>query len=237
MKIKNWSQFQHFKDRRPPWIKLYRDLLDDVEWHELDAEAAKVLVMLWLIASEHDGRIPEARILAFRLRLPEKQVKSIVSKLSHWLEQDDIEPISERYQDDLPETERETEERQRESVAIAPLAPPEKKAIEGKTGSRLAPDWQPSEEDQKFAKEQGVPWNAEAPKFRDYWTAQAGAKGRKTDWSATWRNWIRRAAEKRAGWPSLSGQPKDDKAWLLKTAPKERIKPKGLPHDDDVIEF
>ena len=51
MKIKNWSQFQHFKDRRPPWIKLYRDILDDIEWHELDAKSAKVLVMLWLIAS------------------------------------------------------------------------------------------------------------------------------------------------------------------------------------------
>jgi hypothetical protein len=27
--------------------------------------------------------------------------------------------------------------------------------------------------------------------FRDYWIAAAGAKGRKADWDATWRNWIR----------------------------------------------
>jgi uncharacterized protein YdaU (DUF1376 family) len=28
--------------------------------------------------------------------------------------------------------------------------------------------------------------------FRDYWIAQPGQKGVKTDWEATWRNWVRR---------------------------------------------
>ena len=27
--------------------------------------------------------------------------------------------------------------------------------------------------------------------FRDYWIAQPGSKGSKTDWLATWRNWVR----------------------------------------------
>ena len=35
----------------------------------------------------------------------------------------------------------------------------------------------------------------ELDRFRDYWTAQPGAKGRKTDWAATWRNWARRCQE------------------------------------------
>lgn len=109
MKIKNWRKFQHFKDRRPPWIKLYRELLDDVDWHDLDPLAAKVLVMLWLIASEYDGELPPVRKLAFRLRMPEKQLNSIISTLSSWLEQIDITPISDRYQSDAPETETETE--------------------------------------------------------------------------------------------------------------------------------
>ena len=108
-KIKNWTKFQHFKDRRPPWVKLYRDLLDDLEWHELDPLAAKSLVMIWLIASETDGILPDVKKLAFRLRLSENSTKSIVSKLSHWLEQADINVISERYQDDSLETETETE--------------------------------------------------------------------------------------------------------------------------------
>lgn len=35
----------------------------------------------------------------------------------------------------------------------------------------------------------------ELEKFTDYWRAVPGGKGRKLDWSATYRNWIRRAAE------------------------------------------
>ena len=109
MKIKNWTKFQHFKDRKPPWVKLYRDLLDDIEWHELDPVAAKVLTMLWLIASEDDGNIPELKILSFRLRMPLKTTKDCITKLNHWLEQDDINVISNGYQSDSLETETETE--------------------------------------------------------------------------------------------------------------------------------
>ena len=57
MRIKNWERFQHFKDRRPPWIKLYRELLDDPDWHDLAGDDAKFLVMLWLIASGDHGSL------------------------------------------------------------------------------------------------------------------------------------------------------------------------------------
>ena len=109
MRIKNWNKFQHFKDRRPPWVKLYRDILDDVEWFELDATSSKALVMFWLIASEYDGELPDAKTLAFRLRTTESAIKTICSKLNHWLEQDDIVMTSDGYQVVIPETERETE--------------------------------------------------------------------------------------------------------------------------------
>ena len=120
--IKNWHKFQHFKDRKPPWVKLYRDLLDDIEWHELDPKAAKVLVMLWLIASEEDGNIPEVKRLAFRLRMSEKDTEVCLSKLSQWLNRDDINTISEGYQDDPLETETEKEvekERERKATVVA----------------------------------------------------------------------------------------------------------------------
>lgn len=112
LKIKNWGKFQHFKDRTPPWVKLYRDLLDDPDWHELDGESAKTLIMLWLIASEdetHEGKLPDTRKLAFRLRTNEIKLKQQLIKLEHWLIQDDIKMISGRYQNDAPETETETE--------------------------------------------------------------------------------------------------------------------------------
>lgn len=177
MKIKNWTKFQHFKDRRPPWVKLYRDILDDLEWHELDPLAAKVLVMLWLIASENNGRIPDNKTLAFRLRLTEVKTKEIIIKLSHWLEQDDISTISEQYQSDSTETERETETKK------------EKKTL----GKRLASDFCLTKEWEEFCQTERPELNAQKTfdQFKDYWIAQAGQKGVKLDWFATWRNWVR----------------------------------------------
>jgi hypothetical protein len=54
----------------------------------------------------------------------------------------------------------------------------------------------------------GVDGPGEHAKFCDYWRAQAGAKGRKSDWPATWRNWMRRAADdtqNRRGRPVSTG--------------------------------
>ena len=123
MRIKNWSKFQHFKDRKPPWVKLYRDVLDDMEWYELDPLASKVLVMCWLIASEDEGRLPNAKTLAFRLRMTEKQTLDSLNKLSHWLEHDEINLISERYQSDSleKEAESETKKDKKATVVACPL--------------------------------------------------------------------------------------------------------------------
>ena len=114
LRIKDWERFQHFGDRRPPWIKLYRALLDDLEWHQLEPRAAKVLVMLWLLASENDGFLPEASTLAFRLRATESDVSSLISQLSHWVIHVDDATISTRNQADVLEREkRERRERDR----------------------------------------------------------------------------------------------------------------------------
>jgi hypothetical protein len=183
-RIKDWHKFQHFKDRKPPWIKLYRDLLDDVEWHDLDAKAAKALVMIWLIASEYDGALPNMKTLAFRLRVSENEAKSIVSKLSHWLIQHDINVISERYQDDRLEKERETEtETEGEGET------------ERARATRLPQDWQPSKKGWVFGESEGVDVSRELDKFRDYWLSKP-KDNTKLDWEATWRNWCRKADKK-----------------------------------------
>jgi len=182
MKIKNWSKFQHFKDRKPPWVKLYRDILDDIEWHELDATASKVLVMCWLIASEDDGNLPNTKTLAFRLRMSEKQTLECLNKLSHWLEHDGINLISKGYQDDLLERETETEiETKREGKKT-------------QRGTRLPTDFLLSVEWIDFCRQHRPELDPQETfeGFRDYWIAQPGQKGVKTDWTATWRNWVRR---------------------------------------------
>src|SRR5437016_12634195 len=87
-RIRNWKKFQHYTRRRPPWIKLYREILDDKQWHELSGESAKGLIMLWLIASENNGELPDSKTLAFRLRISENRVTALLSDCCHWIEQD-----------------------------------------------------------------------------------------------------------------------------------------------------
>ena len=111
-RIKNWKRFQHFKKRRPPWIKVYRDILEDPDWHKLSGDQAKCLTMLWLVASEDEtkqGLLPLSDKLAFRLRITETKLMSLLAGLSDWVYQDDITMISQRHQDDTPEGEGETE--------------------------------------------------------------------------------------------------------------------------------
>lgn len=64
-------------------------------------------------------------------------------------------------------------------------------------GTRLPDGWQPNPALVVWTRKNApAAANAvEVDRFRDYWTAQPGAKGRKTDWAATWRNWARRCQE------------------------------------------
>jgi len=58
---------------------------------------------------------------------------------------------------------------------------------------RLPEDWQPKENDILIMKEHfpSIDLKLETHAFRDYWASVAGARGKKADWDATWRNWIR----------------------------------------------
>lgn len=88
-------------------------------------------------------------------------------------------------------------ERARE-IRAAAASPPSR-------GSRLPAGWSPGPEQDAFAEGLGFrngAAQAELAKFRDYWAAQPGEKGRKADWIATWRNWLRRASEDRARRPA-----------------------------------
>lgn len=60
-------------------------------------------------------------------------------------------------------------------------------------GSRLPADWTPTDEQLAFCRQHRPDLKPQevADRFRDYWLGQPGAKGRKSDWLATWRNWVR----------------------------------------------
>ena len=114
MKIvpKNWTQFQHYKDRSPVWIKLHRSLLNDYEWHCLPVASKALAPCLWLLASEYqDGKIdaPE-KAIAFRLHM---SVDDFISALKPLIDngffKSDSDLLAKGYQDACLETEKETE--------------------------------------------------------------------------------------------------------------------------------
>lgn len=80
-----------------------------------------------------------------------------------------------------------------------------------KLGKRLADDWKPDREYWEAAQlikpDMTQEWFIQvAHKFKDYWIAKAGKDAAKTDWLATWRNWIRREAENAKGGIGSTGK-------------------------------
>ncbi len=81
-RVMDWDKFQNYSQRNPPWIRLYRTLLDSQDYAELSPAAAKVLVLLWLLASEKSGELPTISKMAFRLRMTEKALESLLLEIS-----------------------------------------------------------------------------------------------------------------------------------------------------------
>jgi hypothetical protein len=63
---------------------------------------------------------------------------------------------------------------------------------------RLPEDWQPREIDIEIMREHfpSIDLKLETHAFKDYWASVPGTKAKKSDWNATWRNWIRNTAKR-----------------------------------------
>jgi len=74
-----------------------------------------------------------------------------------------------------------------------PITTNHKPKRENKRGSRLAQDWFLSKSMGDWATQERPDLDVRqvAEQFKDFWVAQAGQKGVKLDWDATWRNWVR----------------------------------------------
>jgi hypothetical protein len=67
-------------------------------------------------------------------------------------------------------------------------APPPTGKRRADVGTRLPEAWHPEPKDIAFAESLGLDVAEAVAEFRDYWRGVPGAKGRKLDWSATFRN-------------------------------------------------
>lgn len=90
------------------------------------------------------------------------------------------------------------------SISHTTPSPSPQAARRVKRAHALPDDWQPDHplREEMAAELPTVDLDAETRKFRDYWH---GAGKTKVDWRATWRNWIRTAAERAP--PRTNGKP------------------------------
>lgn len=121
LRVKGWENFQHYKDRNPPWIKLHRDLLRDYEFSCLQ-DASKLLLMeIWLLASQLDNRIPNDPNWLKR-QLPydgDIDLKPLIDSGFLVVEQGASKMLAGCKQSAMPETETETETEQQDAAPSA----------------------------------------------------------------------------------------------------------------------
>lgn len=93
-----------------------------------------------------------------------------------------------------PEPEPEIEE------AKAPSILPPKAGERVKRATRIPVDWTLSPACRAYAESEGLTpqeISRAAADFHDYWSARSGREATKLDWPATWRQWVRKVADRK----------------------------------------
>lgn len=130
---KNWNDFQHYKDREPPWIKLHKGLLTNYEFICLPVASKALAPMLWLLASEYKDGIIDASLdkIAFRMSMTRGDLANALTPLIESGFFECSEALAERKQDACLETEAETqEETEAENCAVAKATRPTNEKFE-----------------------------------------------------------------------------------------------------------
>lgn len=172
--VKGFERFQHYKDRRPPWIKLYTSIFEDYEFACLQDASKLHLVSIWVLASQLDNRIPaDPEWIARRINATTAVDLSILIEKGFLIAS---KLLASCKQNAMPETETETDIKN---------SPSESKK-EASKRARLCPtDFQPDaagaallaglslEDRERIVSE-----------FVTYWQS---TKSRRKDWQATFR--------------------------------------------------
>ena len=202
------------------WIKLHRKLLD-WEWYD-DANAKIIFIHLLLKANYKPTRyrgydIPAGSVVSGRkalseqLGMSEQKIRTGLDKLKSTNEITisatakfsiiTIRCWDEYQHDNQQNNQQSTNKQPTDNQQVTTSKEGKKVKREESVGraQRIPDDWLPSQDNILFAINEGFQENQVsriADKFKDYWTAASGRNAAKKDWDATWRNWVRREAER-----------------------------------------
>jgi hypothetical protein len=183
--LAGWESFQHYKDRDPTWVKLYRDLLTSESWVLGTDSSRLVQVASILLAARYQNATPHKFDL-FRkvasLDITETQFNAAIAHLAATKFigiQGDVHPSEQHASNVLAKcsSEKSREEKSREEKI--------------QRGARSCPDsFVITDEMRAWAATEcpGIDLDRETATFKDYTFASV-----KTDWLKTWRNWMRKA--------------------------------------------
>lgn len=82
LRVTNWNHYQHYRDRKPIWIKYYVDILYDRKLHELPIPTRLLWDQLLLLAAERGNVIPnDPELIAKLLWIPTSDVREGIAQL------------------------------------------------------------------------------------------------------------------------------------------------------------
>lgn len=152
----------------------------------------------WAIEESDDGK-PRVRFPKFLINntpAEDRAKKSNAERQRRFRERNNATGNDEsNVTDNVTVTHREEKRREEKKKEQKQKPEPLPPSAATKMATSLPKDWKPSPEQIAQARESrpDVDVALEAQKFVDYWIAKGGKEGRKLDWDATWRNWIRNA--------------------------------------------
>ncbi len=79
----NWGDLQHYKDRKPHWIKLHTDLLNNFSYSSVSVGTKATLPLLWILACEYENGVINASIeeISFRIHIDKTTVSRAIDQL------------------------------------------------------------------------------------------------------------------------------------------------------------
>lgn len=91
LSVKSWDKYQHYKDRDPPWIKLYRDTFTTESW-VLGTDLSRLLQLAsTMLAARYSNKIPLNFTLLKRVVTLDCKESEFLAAINHLIENDFLE--------------------------------------------------------------------------------------------------------------------------------------------------
>lgn len=189
IRVKNWDKWQSYRRDRgqPPWIKVHRCLMRNLEFVALtDAQRGQLLAM-WLLAADHDGVIPASPRLIQKLCFMEQEPDLQVFEEYGFIEVDaNVTPT--RRQSDVPEESR-GEENRKENRGEREERLSVDKSVDN-SHKLMPPDYQPTKAVCDRLKISGCKIDPHAPAIIEKFMAHYQSNGQcSKNWDAAYIKW------------------------------------------------